>query len=168
MGGLARGHALLVGGHPGSAVYARRYRDWLRRFHSYLTREAGVPEGNLLVISDDDGFEDGHVRGKASAETIPEALGEMAGKVRPADQFVLVLVGHGAITGEPPTFVVRGPDPDADVFRRGLDAIKARNQVVLNFTSSSGAFARHLRGRNRVNIAANSATEGVEPVPPSN
>lgn len=157
-------HALLVGGHPGSAVYARRYRDWLRRFHSYLTKEAGVPESDLLVISDDDGFEDRIVGGKASAETIPEAFKEMAGKVRPADQFVLIVIGHGAITVEPPTFVVRGPDPDATLFARGLDAIKARNQVVLNFTSSSGAFVRHLRGRNRVNIAANSATEGVEPV----
>ena len=155
-------HALLVGGYPGSPVYSRRYRDWLRRVHSYLTETAGVPERQVLVISDDDGSKPFSM--DEIVVSIEKALEDMAGRVRAADQFVLVLVGHGALTAVPPAFVVRGPDADAELFARGLNAIKARNQVVLNFTSSSGAFIKHIKGEDRVNIAANSSMEGIEPV----
>ena len=41
-------HALLIGGMPGTPIHARQYRDWLKRFHTYLTQKAGV---KLLVLT---------------------------------------------------------------------------------------------------------------------
>jgi hypothetical protein len=165
-GGEAEGscHALIVSGLPGSPVYAKRYRDWTKRFHYYFTRTVGFPAENVVVLSGDEAFTDEIVKEKATKESIRRALEVAAFKVKPEDQFVLVLVGHGVITANPPTFVVPGPDPNAAEMGKLLDEVRARNQAVLNFTASAGASVPHFAGAGRVNIAANSPAEGNEPI----
>ncbi len=157
-------HALLVSGLPGPPIYAKRYADWLRRFHSYLTKTAKVPAENIVVLSGDEAIHDPIVSGKATRESIAKTLSSLAKKVQPADQFILVLVGHGAVAQTLPSFILPGQDLDAQELADALAPIRARNQVVLNFTASSGDSIRFLARSGRVTLAATSPTEVTEPI----
>lgn len=157
-------HALIVGGLPGSRVYARRYRDWITRFHSYLTENAGVPDGNITVLSADEGFDATFVQDTATSETVSDAMEAAAETVRPDDQFVLVLIAHGGVVRDPPTIALEGPDLTADVLARLLDEVPAEDQVVLNFTSSAGMSLKHLAREGRVYVSATAPRESNEPV----
>jgi hypothetical protein len=157
-------HALIVGGLPGSRVYARRYRDWITRFHRYLTEKAGSPDSKVVVLSADPGFREPFVQGTATSETVSKALRAMADRCRPQDQFVLVLIAHGGVVRDPPTIVLKGPDLSATDLAGLLEKIPASEQVVLNFTSSSGMSLRHLARPGRVCVSATAPRESNEPV----
>jgi hypothetical protein len=157
-------HVLLVGGLPGSPVYARRYQDWIKRFHAYFTGALKVPAANIIVISGDKDFKDPIVKGLANAESIQKELIAMAGKVKPADQFVLLLLGHGGVTDPIPTLVVPGPDINAPQILEGLDRITAQNQVILNFSAAGGAMVKPLKKKDRVQVTAVRDMEANEPV----
>jgi len=159
-------HAVLVGAMPGEALYAQHYRDWLKRLHVYLTQAAGVPAANIVVLSGDKDFKDPIVAGLATAESVRKALADMAAKVKPQDQFVLALVGHGVSTEKPPTLVLPGPDVTVQELADGLAAIAARNQVLVNLSSAAGSGVSVLARKERVVVAANSPSEGNEPVFP--
>src|SRR3989339_761202 len=91
-------YALLLGGLPGTEIHARNYRAWLTEFHACLTKTAGLPEGNVVVLSGDKAFGAPLVKEQATAEAVQKALAGFAGRVKPADQFVLFLVGHGVVS----------------------------------------------------------------------
>jgi hypothetical protein len=165
---LARGaegtcHALLVGGLPGAPVYARRYRDWLKRCHAHLVG-TGVPAANVRVLSGDKGFTNPIVSGPATAESVWTALLEMSDRVKAGDQFVLVLIGHGSVADMSPTVILPGPDLASRQIADALDALPTHRQVVLNFTASAGDSLKDLARSGRINVAATSPGEANEPV----
>ncbi|MBS3735230.1 MAG: hypothetical protein KGY99_09940 [Phycisphaerae bacterium] len=157
-------HALIVGGLPGSRIYARRYRDWITRFHAHLTKTSGVPGENVTVLSADPDFDVDFVEDTATTDTVSDALRTAAETVGPDDQFVLVLIAHGGVVRDPPTIVLKGPDLSVDALAELLNAIPAADQVVLNFTSSSGMSIKHLSREGRVYVSATAPRESNEPV----
>lgn len=162
--GTGRCHALLVGGMPGTDMHARRYRDWLTRFHAHLTKTAGVPAANVTVLSGDPNFKDSIVTGQATAAGIKKAMDDLAKKVLPEDQFILVLVGHGGTTEKSPTLVVPGDDLTIEELAGKLDGIAAGNQVVLNFAALGGDGLKLLKRAGRVNLTGASPMETSDPV----
>jgi len=156
-------HALLVGGLPGAPVYARRYRDWLKRFHALLTK-AGVPAKQIRVLSGDRGFKDAIVSGPATADSIRATLGSLSDAVKADDQVILVLIGHGSVADMSPTLILPGPDARAEMMADGLNALDTRRQIVLNLTASSGDSLKAFARKGRVNVAATSTGESNEPV----
>jgi hypothetical protein len=157
-------HALLVGGLPGTPVHARQYRDWIKRFHAYLVNTAKVPAANVVVLSGDKDFKDPIVRGLATAESVRQAIAEVAKTAAPQDQFVLVMVGLGVGSEKVPLFVLPGPDISAEELKESLAAVGAGNQVVLNFTSAAGDCVKFLARKGRVVVSANMPGQDVPPV----
>ncbi|MBE3068934.1 MAG: caspase family protein [Planctomycetes bacterium] len=158
--------ALLVGAMPGGPDFARRYRDWLLRFRAYLVEKAGVPAANVAILSGDKDFKDAAVAGVATAESVRKALADLAARSKPEDQVIVLLVGHGVVSDRIPTLVLPGPDLDAEQLAAALAAVPAKNQVVLNLSSASGAAVKALAAKGRVVVAATSPIEGNEPVFP--
>jgi len=159
-------YAVLVGAMPGEDLYARHYRDWLKRFHAWLTQAAGVPAANVAALSGDKDFKDPLLAGLATADAVKKAIADMAAKAGPQDQVILLLVGHGVLTEKPPTLVLPGPDVNAQELADALAPCPARNQVILNLSSSSGVATAFLAKKGRVVVAAASPIEGNEPVFP--
>jgi len=147
-------YALLVGGLGGQEPYGRWYTDWLSRFQTYLTASAHLPASNVTMLSGKD----------ATFEAITAALGTFAQRAKPQDQLILFIVGHGEINGDAPTLSLAGPDPTAQQLAALLNAFPAKNQVILNFSASSGDFLKSLSAPGRVNLTATSPTELEEPV----
>jgi len=149
-------YAVLVGGLGGQDPYGKWYADWLARFQTYLTQSARVPAANVALLSGKD----------ATFEAITAAFGKLAARAGPQDQLVLFIVGHGEINGTAPTLSLAGPDPTARQLGALLNAFPAKNQVILNFSASSGDFLKVLSAPGRVNLTATSPTELEEPVFP--
>jgi len=145
-------YALLVGG-VGQAPYNRWTGDWLARFDRHLTKKCGVPASQIQVLSGE----------AATAEAILKSIRDIAKRIQPGDQFILLLSGHGENT-DSPTFAVQGPDLGAQQLAEALSAISAKNQIILNFSASSGDFLKSLAAPNRVNITATSPAEIKQPV----
>ena len=149
-------YAVLVGGIAGQDPYGKWYADWVARFQSYLTQTAHVPAANVASL----------VGPAATFEAVTSALNKFAAQAKPEDQLILFVVGHGEINGARPTLILAGPDPTCDQLAALLNAFPAKNQVVLNFSASSGDFLKALSAPGRVNLAATSPTEIEEPVFP--
>jgi hypothetical protein len=163
--------ALIVTGQSGSKVYARRLGDWTRRFHAYLTKDAAISSANVVVLCGDKELvdkKDSMAGALATTDSVAEAILEMSLKVGPRDQFILVMIGQGSLCNSRAQFVLPGPDLDAEQLDKALSSIKAKNQVIMNFSGSSGDFLKVLASKNaqpgRVNIAATRGDEQVEPV----
>jgi hypothetical protein len=149
-------HALVVVGLPGTPVHARRIADWAGRFHGWFTGKAGVAAANVTLV--------GAAPAAATAEAVLAELRRLAAVVRPEDQFVLVLLGHGSVTDGSPKFLLTGPDlPVADL-ASALEALRSRNQVLLLLGSATGDAVAAVAREGRVVIAATSPAETAEPV----
>jgi hypothetical protein len=153
-GGL--GYAILVGGLGGQAPYGAWYADWLARFQSYLVNKAHLPPDHIVLLSGQG----------ATLDAITAAFHQLAKSAQPKDQLILFIVGHGEISGPTPKLTLKGPDPSPLQIAALLDSFPAKNQVILNFSASSGDFLKALSAPNRVNLTATSPTEIEEPVFP--
>jgi len=147
-------YALLIGGLPGQEPYGRWYSDWTTRLQAYLTKTAHVPADHIISLSGKD----------ATFEAVTAAFAKLGQSAKPQDQFIFFIAGHGEMGSGVPTLTLPGPDPTAPQVAALLNAFPAKNQVVLNFSASSGDFLKALSAPSRVTIAATSPTELEEPV----
>ena len=147
-------YALLIGGQAGPEPFNHWYADWLTRFQSYLTKNAKVSGANVTVISGT----------AATSEAITSAIAKLAKRVKPQDQLIVFIVGHGESSGPSPTLILPGPDLTAPQLSVALAGITSKNQIVLNFSANSGDFLKHLAAPDRVNLTATSPSELKDPV----
>jgi hypothetical protein len=159
----AQCRVVLVGSMSGSPLLAKRYQDWLKRFHAVLSK-AGVPAGNIVLLSGDKTFKDAIVTGPATTQSVCKAVAQIGGQCDGQDQFVLIMIGQGSTSDALPAFVLPGQDMTADELAKALSSVSARTQVVLNFSNSSGSFIKPLAVSGRINIAATSPDESAQSV----
>jgi hypothetical protein len=138
---FAASRALIVTGLIGSAENA----DELRRLAMETKRllaERGVPADGINVMD-----------GKVTREGVLAAM-QKANSLKAGDEFWLVFYGYaGKSQGGVPAFQVSGPRLTADDMKGALDAIPAR-QFVLIGTNESGAFLPVLQNARRAIVSA--------------
>ena len=125
----------------------------------FSSAEKGRREVPVPVLSGprgDSGSKDAIVTAPATAERILATLADLGKKVKPDDQFIFVLLGHGATSEESCTLMLPGRDIEFAAVAQSLDRIAARNQVVLNFASNSGDTLALLGHAGRVVVTASS------------
>ena len=91
---------------------------------------------------------------RATAAQLKSTLSDVARQVRPEDDFVLILIGHGSFDGTEYKLNLVGPDPSAAELAAMCDRIPARRQLVVDTTSASGGAIQALERTNRAVIAA--------------
>jgi hypothetical protein len=90
----------------------------------------------------------------ATRAKLEAALSRIAGQAKPADAFVLMMIGHGTFDGTDYKFNLPGPDISAPELATLLNKIPAGRQLVVNMTSSSGGAVNVLKRDNRTVITA--------------
>lgn len=157
-------HAVIVDGLAGTTWHAARFRDWTTRFRAYLVDRAGVPAGNIVVLSGAPAAAPGGARPPATAAAVLTAISNVAARTTAGGQFILFLAGHGENTDGDATFVLPGRDLRAAELREALAAVSASNQVVIHCGASAGDAIAKLAAPNRVIVAADAPGEVAEPV----
>ena len=90
----------------------------------------------------------------ATKAALQSALRDIGSKAKPADELVLMLIGHGTFDGTDYKFNLPGPDISGTEIAAMLDRIPASKQLVVNGTSASGASVHALQKPNRTIITA--------------
>ncbi len=155
--------AVLVAGLGGSAQYSRLLLDWTTRFHAVLTKQCGVPADNVAVLTETEDPKATPPRQKSTLDNLKAAMAAAAKTLRPRDQFVLFLAGHGQISEEFGKLCLPGPDLKATELGDLLDAIPAEQVAIINAASGGAEFLKsYLRPGRVVLTASGYETEGTQ------
>jgi hypothetical protein len=129
-----------IGGEPD---YEQRFKMWAEDIDSSLKKAGG--DSTVITMQ------------APTREQIRARFRQLDEQVKPADAFVLILIGHGADDGVDYKFNISGPDITGAELGALLDAIPATRQLVVNTTSSSGGSIQFLRRPTRVVISSTKA-----------
>jgi len=156
--GAQQSHLLVVSGLSGEPRFAEEYASWADRLRT-AAAQAGVPAGNFVALS-----EKGAGPLQSTRANVLSALRALGERVRPDDDVLIVLFGHGSESAGEARINLTGPDLTAGELAAALTAVPARRVAIVNTTSASGAFLKQLAGRNRIVITATkSGAEQNEP-----
>jgi len=155
--------AVLLSGLGGSDQYSRLLVDWVTRFHAVLTKQCGVKAEDIAVLTETEDLKAAPPRQKATIENVRAAMATMAKRLRPADQFVLFLAGHGQVNEETGKLCLPGADLKASELGDLIDVLPAEQIVILNAASGGAAFLKsYLRPGRVILTATGYETEGTQ------
>jgi len=143
---------LIVQGASGEEQYAKQHRQWVDSLLGVFRDRYKYDAAHLVVLSEQPAA--GEERSTAVA--LKSTLAKLAGAMKPADQLVLILIGHGSGQGSDVKFNLIGPDLSVDEWAALLKTVPGRLALV-NTTSSSFPFLPGLSAQGRVVITATSA-----------
>lgn len=136
-------YTMVVAGLGGEASYERKFREYAAAVASAAEKAAGNT-ANVISLTGD----------AARAEAVRRQFKTFAGRMTANDTAVIVLIGHGTYDGDDYRFNLPGPDlTDADLARL-FDELPARDQLIINATSASGAALERWQKPRRVVITA--------------
>jgi len=156
-------HAVILSGLGGSTQYSRLLADWTARFHAVLTKQCGVPAENVVVLTETEDAKATPPRQKATVENFRAAMEKAAKALRPKDQLILFMAGHGQINEESGKLCLPGTDLKASELGDLLDALPAEQIVIINAASGGADFLKAILRPGRVILtAAGYETEGTQ------
>lgn len=139
----AANYTFVVAGLGGEQSYEQKFREQAAAVASAAEKAAGSTE-NVIALSGD----------AARAEAVRHAIKTLASRMNTNDSVVVVLIGHGSYDGENYRFNLPGPDLTDSELARLFDEFPARDQLIVNATSASGAVSERWQKPRRVVITA--------------
>jgi len=118
----------IVAGLGGEPDYEQRFREQAAAIAEAAEKAAGAP-GHVVVLTGE----------QARRESLRKELAAFAGKVKANDSATVVLIGHGSYDGEEYRFNLPGTDITGSELAQLFDKIAAKQQLIVNATSASGA-----------------------------
>jgi hypothetical protein len=142
-------HAVLIQGASGEEQYATQHRAWLDSLRSTLRERFGYDAAAVTVLAEQP--REGELR--ATAEELRAVLARLAKSLAPADQLLIVMIGHGTAQGQDARFNLVGRDLNVEEWKALLAPIRATLAVV-DTTSGSFPYLAGLAAPGRVIITA--------------
>lgn len=139
----AETHYLIVSGLGGEASYAERFAQQARSIAQSAQRTLDGDERVTLLSGDE-----------ATSDAVTAALEQLAATVAEDDAVAVFLIGHGSFDGEQYKLNLPGPDLDGETLNALFAALPARQQVIVNTTSASGAVLESWAADGRTLITA--------------
>ncbi len=152
--GAQNTHLLLVAGLGGTPEYTGAFHGWLSRFADAASEKYGVERGRIVYLGERTELDPTLVSARSTAENIRSAFTQLAVSMAPADELIVLLVGHGTFRNDEARFNIPGPDMTPGEFSFLLDGLGDRRVTFVNTASASGPFVEALSGPNRTIIAA--------------
>jgi hypothetical protein len=129
-----------ISGLGGEPDYDQRFKMWADDIDTSLKKAGG--DSSVVTME------------SPTRDQIRARFAQLDGQVKPADAFVLMLIGHGTYDGFDYKFNIPGADITGGELASLLDKIPATRQLVVNMTSSSGGSIPALRKAGRIVITA--------------
>lgn len=139
----AENYTLVIAGLGGEPQYEQRFKE---QAESIAQSARALAESEEHVIN--------LVGADVSLPRIRETMAMLAKSVKASDVVTLVLIGHGSFDGEEYRFNIPGPDITGSELKKMLSALPAREQLIVNTTSASGATIEQWAQPGRVIISA--------------
>ncbi len=139
----AASHTLIVSGLGGEPQYEERFEANASEIARIAAELAEAPEHVVKLTG-----------AQATRDAIRRELKALAGRVKEEDMVTVVLIGHGTYDGEEYRFNIPGRDVTGSELRELLAELRAREQLIVNTTSASGATIEQWARPGRVLITA--------------
>lgn len=139
----AENYTLVIAGLGGEPQYEQRFKEQAESIAQSARALAESEEHVIQLVGAD-----------VSLPRIRETMAMLAKSVKASDVVTLVLIGHGSFDGEEYRFNIPGPDITGSELKKLLSALPAREQLIVNTTSASGATIEHWAQPGRVIISA--------------
>lgn len=136
-------YTVVIAGLGGEPAYEQKFRDNAAAVASAAEKAAGT-RANVVSLTGDD----------AKAANVRREIKTLVDRMKPEDSAVIVLIGHGSYDGESYRFNLPGPDLTDAELARLFDTLPARDQLIINATSASGAVIERWQKPRRVVITA--------------
>lgn len=136
-------YTVVVAGLGGEQAYEQKFREHAAAVASAAEKAAGST-ANVVSLTG----------GEAKAANVRREIKSLAGRMASNDSAVIVLIGHGSYDGENYRFNLPGPDLTDTELARLFDDLPARDQLIINATSASGAVMERWQKPRRVVITA--------------
>ena len=124
----AETHYLIVSGLGGEPRYVESFAQQALSLAQSARRTLNGDERVTLLSGDE-----------ATRDAVTGALEDLAATLAEGDTVAVFLIGHGSFDGEQYKLNLPGPDLDGETLNELLAALPARQQVIVNTTSASGA-----------------------------
>ena len=147
-------HLLIVAGIGGEPAYRDAFRTAALDMASAATGRFGIPDSNVIVLTEDPSRAPGRIAARSTREEIARALQRISTRARPDDQLVIMLIGHGGGQDDSPRFNLPGPDLSASELAAALAPFTGRPIAIINTASASGGFVEALAAPKRIIITA--------------
>jgi len=134
---------LIVSGIGGDPVYAESFAEYAAAMSRAAERTLD-DDSHITVLSGE----------AATREALEAAFADLSQKTKASDRLAVFLIGHGTYDGTDYKFNLTGPDIDGKAFAELLASVPARNQLIVNATSASGAVLEDWQGEGRAVITA--------------
>ena len=136
-------YTFIVAGLGGEPEYEQRFQTHADEIAAIASALADASE-DVVKLSG----------AQATRDAIRTTLQTLAERVKPEDVVTIVLIGHGTYDGEEYRFNIPGPDITGSELQRLLSQLRAREQLIVNTTSASGATVDKWAQPGRVLITA--------------
>ena len=136
---------LVITGVGGDPAHTKKFDELATRFINAAKKTNGVTDASLTYLAEK----------TATKANVEKAFADIAGRARPTDQVVVLLIGHGS-SPDPRTgaFNIMGPDLTADDYAVLLSKLPTQTVVFVNTASASGVFLPALAGKGRIVVTA--------------
>jgi hypothetical protein len=118
----------IVAGLGGEPEYEKRFREQAAAVAEAAEKSAGAPD-HVVVLTGD----------QARRDSLRREFAAFAARIKPTDSATIVLIGHGTWDGDEYRFNVPGADITGSDLAQLFDKIPAKQQLIVNATSASGA-----------------------------
>ena len=145
---------LIVAGIGGTDEYRQRFHDWAADLRAALVDRHGLDSAQVTYLGERPHEHPGVVAKRSTRANILQHLGDLATRVGPGDQVVVVLIGHGTSQRDDSRFNLPGPDLTAEDLQAGLASFPTQGLALVHTGSASGGFVPTLSGPNRVIVTA--------------
>lgn len=139
----AAAFTFIVAGLGGEPEYEQRFREQAAAIAEAAKQADGAADHVVVLIGE-----------QARRDSLRRELQAFAAKVKATDTATIVLIGHGTYDGEDYRFNVPGADITGAELGELFDKIPARQQLIVNATSASGAVTDRWERPERVVITA--------------
>ena len=162
-------HLLMITGVGGDDEHTQNFHKWASAIIDAAKERGGLTDATITYLGDkpdiDAAHDVVHIKARSTRANVEKAFADLAARAQPADEVVIMLIGHGSFDGKIGAFNLAGPDLNTDDYARLVGALKAQRIVFVNTASSSGAFLQPLAGPGRTIITSTkTGGERNEPV----
>jgi hypothetical protein len=138
----AASFTFITAGLGGEPEYEQRFREQAAAIAEAASKADGAD--NVVVLTGE----------QARRDSVKREFQEFAEKVKATDTATVVLIGHGTYDGEEYRFNVPGADITGSELSQLFERLPAKQQLIVNATSSSGATIEMWQRPERVVISA--------------
>jgi len=139
---MAEQYITIIQGLDGNAEYGNQFNIQSEKLLAAATSVIGKDKVPLLN------------RDAAGREQVLAHFDALAKSTKPSDRLTVFLVGHGSYDGLEYKFNIPGPDLTGDDLATIFNAQPAKQQIIVNLGSSSGATQTLLKADNRTVVTA--------------